>query len=109
MVGDSSTYVRETALKALQKCSIEPKETERLEAMLTRKAGDLRRGVIGLLAGQPDARALESAGRLLASANVDQRAAGLGVLRRFESVNRSSVKCHEGAAPFRSRGLRRSE
>ena len=38
-----------------------------MEALLTRKAGDLRRGVLSLLLAQPDVPARSSARRLLAA------------------------------------------
>src|SRR5947207_4243574 len=63
LVGDASGTVREAALKALTKCKITGDEAKAMEALLSRKAGDLRRGVLSLLAGQGDDAALASADR----------------------------------------------
>ena len=49
MVGDRSPRVRADAVDALRKARLAPAEAPGLEKLLTRKAGDLRRGVLSLL------------------------------------------------------------
>jgi hypothetical protein len=48
-IGDGSRNVREAALAGLQKCEVTATDAPKLEGLLTRAAGDLRRGVLGLL------------------------------------------------------------
>src|SRR5262249_35705060 len=67
LIGDVNSYVRGKARKALEGFTVEEAEAQRLEAMLSRKTSDLRRGVIGLLVNQKPPAALASADRLTAS------------------------------------------
>ena len=76
LVGDASPHVRERAIEAAAKLTVSDEEAAELEALLTRKAGDLRRGVISLLLARGDEQALAGAERLLASGDEQQRAAG---------------------------------
>jgi hypothetical protein len=99
--GDASSAVREAALKGLQKCKIAPAEAQRLEAYLTRKASDLRRGVVILLLSQPDAECLASSDRLLTSPHPNQRLAGLELSRQLLASARSSEQCRSRARSFR--------
>ena len=63
LAGDPSPGVREAALKTIADCNASSDEIGLLESMLTRKAPDLRRGIISLLVKQKDAEALASASR----------------------------------------------
>ncbi len=81
LVGDASRAVREASIRLLANCQIEPAESLALEKLLDRKIGDLRRAVLTLLASQEDARALESADRLLSAPSQPQRLGGLELLR----------------------------
>jgi hypothetical protein len=85
LAGDRATYVRETALELLQKQRLQDGEAQQLETLLTRKAGDLRRGILRLLLNQADQAALDSAQRLLNSAKELQRLAGLELLAQITS------------------------
>jgi hypothetical protein len=75
MVGDRSANVRQAAVLAMGKLQIDGSEAARLEPLLTRKAGDLRRGVLTLLAKQPPNDVVRSAERLWAGDTAQRDAA----------------------------------
>jgi hypothetical protein len=100
--GDSSPAVRQAAVKALEECKLTADEAESLESMLTRKANDLRRGVLGLLMRQKDPGALASADRLRASTDANQRLAGLEMLRELVAGRRAVAACRERAERYHS-------
>ncbi len=105
LVGDASGWVRQKTLKALEGDTVSGDEAVRLEGMLTRKAGDLRRGVLGLLLNQPDEQAPASATRLLAAAHPLQRLAGLELLRELQRQGRAVESCTVQAERYQaSRG-----
>ena len=85
MVGDRSPLVRGAAVRAMERLRVEPSEATALEVLLTRKAGDLRRGVIGLLAKQPVTDAVRSAERLWAAGDEAQRDAACELLGAMPS------------------------
>ncbi|MFA6243433.1 MAG: DUF5724 domain-containing protein, partial [Candidatus Hydrogenedentales bacterium] len=90
LAGDASARVRDEAIKGLQKSTtLAPSEAETIESYLTRKAGDLRRGVLTLLMKQEDRAVFASADRLLAAKKESQRAAGLELLRLMIDAERS--------------------
>ncbi|MEA2825904.1 MAG: hypothetical protein QOG43_343 [Actinomycetota bacterium] len=64
LVGDRSPQVRAKAVEAMGRLRVHPADAPALESLLTRKAGDLRRGVIGLLASMPEGEVVRSAERL---------------------------------------------
>jgi hypothetical protein len=100
-VGDNSRGVREAALEGLQKCDVSLADAPKLEALLTRGAGDLRRGILGLLLKQADAGALASADRLLAAGAAPQRLAGLELLRQLTDEKRCLTEARERVAAYR--------
>ncbi len=100
-VGDGTRRVRDAALEGLQKCNVSAADAPRLEGLLTRTAGDLRRGVLGLLLKQPDSGALASVDRLLAAASAPQRLAGLELLRQLADARRCLSEARERAAAYR--------
>lgn len=102
MVGDPSAWVRERVLEALKKHRLTPSEAPELEKLLTRKADDLRRGVLTLLLSQKDPEALGSAQRLLAAKDASQRLGGLDLLRQMADAGRSASEVREAAAAFRA-------
>ena len=101
LVGDSSSDVRETALKGIAKCKITDEEAEGLEKLLTRKSGDLRRGVLSLMLKQPDAKALASSQRLISARQQLQRQAGLELLRQMLEADRQVDDCLQRAAEYK--------
>lgn len=100
LAGDASPSVREAAVGALKRCTITPPESERLESYLSRKASDLRRAVLTLLLSQPDADALASADRLMASKPALPREAGLELLRQLHTAGRSAAAAKNRAMAF---------
>ena len=89
LVGDRTAHVRESVLRSLQEqYTPAPEEAPMLESFLTRKAADLRRGVLSLLLKQSDADALVSAERLLETTKAPQRLAGLELLEQLQRAGR---------------------
>jgi hypothetical protein len=101
LVGDSASWVRERALKALQRCTVNEAEAQRMEGFLSRKNGALRRGVLTLLHKQKTEQALASADRLLASSKADQRLGGLELLRQLVESKRMVTACRQRATAYR--------
>ncbi|MBS0203266.1 MAG: DUF4132 domain-containing protein [Planctomycetes bacterium] len=102
MAGDSSADVRTAAFQAVSKLKLTEPEVLRLESMLTRKAGDLRKGVLELALGLKDDQALASADRLLAAKDANQRQAGLELVRQLFEHKRSSDACRARAEAYRT-------
>lgn len=100
LVGDLSPYVRERMLKILDEQDLPPTDAPTLEALLTRKSSDLRRGVLSLLAKQPDQHAFASAERLMASRDLLQRHAGLELLRLLSEEERDLQRCRALASSY---------
>ncbi|MCA9118160.1 MAG: hypothetical protein KDA79_23975, partial [Planctomycetaceae bacterium] len=101
LIGDASQDVRAAAFEAFADKPLTPPEAEQVEGYLTRKAGDLRRGVVQLLLNQQDGEAVESAERLAAAGNASQRLAGLELLRELAEADRHRDRCFEIAGKFR--------
>ena len=102
LVGDASPDVRQRAITAAAKVEVSDAEALQLEALLTRKAGDLRRGVITLLLARSDEQALASAERLLASTPAEQRLGGLEILRRLSAEARTLERSRGLAQTYRN-------
>jgi len=100
LIGDSASYVREKAMTAIRKARLSDGEAAQLERLLTRKAGDLRRGVVSLLLTQADGAALDSARRLLESRDAAPRLAGLEVIGQMVKADRASGPCRAVAAGY---------
>jgi Family of unknown function (DUF5724)/Domain of unknown function (DUF4132) len=103
LTGDSSSYVRQLVMTALQKCQIEPDEATHLIGLLTRKSSDLRQGILGLLIKQPDLQAIDSAQKLLDAKDVLQRQAGLELLAELVKVDRSADECQSIAQSYQTK------
>ncbi len=102
-VADSSADVREAAIGSLENFKINPTEAQNLEPLLTRKAGDLRRGVIGLLLQQEGKYPFESVERLLSASKAPQRQAGLEMLRELKNAKQSPKAVEEIAKGYQER------
>ncbi|MBC7812046.1 MAG: HEAT repeat domain-containing protein, partial [Burkholderiales bacterium] len=102
LIADRDTYVRGEMIKlfAEQNLSVEPQESLFLEGLLTRKADDLRRGVLSLLTKQGDADALSSADRLTESRKIEQRLAGLELLLLLHKQGRAVTECRARAERY---------
>src|SRR5262249_20735579 len=109
LAGDPSSWVRDKALKALANCNVRHDEAGQLEGYLTRKAADLRRGVVGVLLTQPCADALTSADRLLASSDLNQRLGGLDLWRQMAEGSREPAACRQRAEVYQSQRSRLSD
>lgn len=86
-LSDTSSDVREVAIRLVAEKPMSAEEAESLEPLLRRKPGDLRRGVIALLLAQGPAWALESAERLAAGRDAQQRLGGVEILRRIAATD----------------------
>lgn len=100
LVGERDGYLRGEVLKLLEGLSIEPKEASHLEGLLSRKADDLRRGVLSLLIKQPDEAVLASAERLTGSRKSEQRLAGLELLQMLHKDQRAVSACQSRARQY---------
>jgi HEAT repeat protein len=102
MMGDSSNDVREEVLKILAYANVTEEEVKRLEPLLSRKAGDLRRGVIGLILKQSDDGVFQSAERLM-SRSSPERQAGIEILNELKKAKRSENKVKQIARGYESK------
>lgn len=104
LASDMSEYVRTRAFEALNTCRLEEEaEIVRVEALLKRKSGDLRRAVLGLLLKGDDPNVLGSAERLVTAKDAQQRVAGLDLLGRLMAEKRSVNEARLVARRFEER------
>ena len=83
LLGDPSPDVRGAAIERCAELTLGDDEALALEPLLRRKPGDLRRGVLALIAGRGDAWTAAAAERLVTSKDAQQRLAGVELLRRL--------------------------
>lgn len=102
LAGDAAADVRNTCLKALAKNQTTSEEAIQLESYLTRKASDLRQGILNVFLSQNDDAALASGERLCTSKDVNQRLAGLELVRLLAEAGRSEEACRQRANQYRS-------
>lgn len=102
LVGDASQWVREEVVRLLQRCKITDPESIQLENCLTRKASDLRRGILGLLLNQSDDAAISAGQRLLQAKQAPQRQAGLELLRELILGKRLVEPCRALATEYQT-------
>jgi Family of unknown function (DUF5724)/Domain of unknown function (DUF4132) len=102
LLGDKSQWVREDGVRLLHRCTITEPESIQLENLLTRKASDLRRGILGLLLNQTDEMAITAGQRLLQAKQIPQRQAGLELLRELVLGKRLIETSRALAAEYRS-------
>jgi Family of unknown function (DUF5724)/Domain of unknown function (DUF4132) len=105
LVGDRSGAVRQAAVSTLEQTTPDPAYAPELEALLTRKAGDLRRGLLGLLARLPAGAALDSVRRLGAAADPLQQEAGCELLVALAGRPATTAAARDLAASFATRPL----
>jgi hypothetical protein len=106
LLRDRSTSI-ESMINILEKYPIDPAEFPQLEALLTRRSTNARRGLIDLIAKQLDDVTLASADRLLAARDEQQRLAGLELLRVLREKQRSPEACVERAVYYRAKTHRK--
>jgi len=102
LAGDATEGTRQAALGALQEAELTAAEAQQLEGYLTRKASDLRRGLLALLSRQNDEAALASSQRLLAAKDANQRLAGLELLRLLVESQRVIAAAREDANAYQA-------
>jgi hypothetical protein len=100
LLSDPSSSVRSAVFKGIEKCAVTEDEVLGLEALFTRKAGDLRRGLLLVLLNQTDERSLASAQRLMSSSDELQRLGGLELLRQLAERARSVETCGKIARQY---------
>jgi hypothetical protein len=88
LVSDASSWLRQEVIGHLMACEIDSSESAYLVTLLTRKASDLRRGILNLLLKQTDTLAIEAATSLIGAKDVLQRQAGLELLAELVKQNR---------------------
>ena len=88
LVGDASAGVREEALQGLHGIRLKDSDLASLEDLLSRKAQDLRRGIIQLMLELPNEKLLQSIHRLIQHKGENQRLAALELLRECRQSNR---------------------
>lgn len=108
LTGDTAQWVREVAIRSLHRCTITTDESIQIEQLLTRKASDLRRGILGLLLNQSDENAIVSAERLLSAKQAPQRQAGLELLRELVLGKRIVQESRTLAEDYQNQRSRRS-
>lgn len=98
---DASESVRGQALEGLKKFpKDDPVIVEKYESLLSRKSGQVRKSLIGLLLEQQDSGVLESAERLISARQENQRVAGLDLLAQMVKGKRMASAARESAARF---------
>ncbi|MEM8780129.1 MAG: DUF5724 domain-containing protein, partial [Cyanobacteria bacterium P01_G01_bin.49] len=102
LVGDKSQWVRQRVIKILADCQITTEEAIKLETFLTRKAGDLRRGILTLLLNQKDPETLSAIQRLLESKKILQRQAGLELTQEMVKQQRQIKTCQNYAKNYQA-------
>lgn len=100
LLADRAPTVQDAVIHQLADQSFAADELPALEALLSRKTAQFRRGLLGILLQHDDAVALASADRLLASDDEMQRAAGLEVLGQLSAGHRERAACLARAAAF---------
>jgi hypothetical protein len=101
VLGDRDGETRDAALKALSGTTLTGDERAGVEALLGRRPGQGRRAALALLAAQPDAAALATADRLLASRSDNTRLAGLELLGLLAEAGRAADAARTRARAYR--------
>ena len=109
LAGDAAEWVRGKAFAALGKATLATDEAPRLEALLSRKSNDLRRGVLQLLLKQPADAPLASADRLLGAKSAPERQAGLEMLAEMVKAERAPDAARARARRYREERPQESE
>ncbi|MGC3972725.1 MAG: hypothetical protein QM775_36905 [Pirellulales bacterium] len=107
--GEASTDVRDKALAALADVELRPDEVEIFCGYLTRKASELRRGILAIFLKLPDPAALAASDKLLAAKDANQRLAGLELLRHLADSGRAVDECRGRAADYLKARPKRSK
>ncbi|MEO8392719.1 MAG: DUF5724 domain-containing protein, partial [Chloroflexota bacterium] len=101
LIGDRDGYVRQQMIELFEEYHIQPDEAPYIESLLTRKADDLRRGVLSLLSHQPPDQAVTSAAHLIEQRPIEQRLAGLELLQILHQRGEAVEQCRAQAQAYR--------
>jgi hypothetical protein len=96
LVSDASNTVRQSAFTLLENVTLTASEAPALEALLSRKASDLRRGAIRLLLSQPEAESRASIARLEAASSPLMRKAAEEISSQLQPTNDSAPTMKDG-------------
>ncbi len=102
LVGDAAGGVREAAVTSMTRLKIAADEVAALEPLLSRKASDLRRGVLSLILSTSDTAVLASATRLVAAKAAPMRLAGLDLLSQMLDTRRCVDRVRAIAETYRA-------
>lgn len=109
LVGDSSQWVRQRVIESLSNCKISSEEAIYLEKLLTRKSGDLRRGILTIFLNQEDVKVIATIQRLLNSKTILQRQAGLELIQEMRQQQRQIDDCINWAKTYQENQQNLSE
>ncbi|MEX1230412.1 MAG: DUF5724 domain-containing protein [Planctomycetaceae bacterium] len=109
LTGNASSDVRQAAMDAMSRVDLTEEEIIRIEALLSRKASDLRIGAFKLLLKQSDKQALASAARLLEGKDVLTRLGGLELLRQMMEADRDRKACLQQAKEYAESSAKRTK
>jgi hypothetical protein len=103
LLTERTAYIIRQTLQLLSKeVKLTQPDVERLEAHLTRKSSEIRKGICDLILAQPDDFVLGSLERLLSVKNINQRLSGLTVLREMHLKGRALAQVHSLAQNYRT-------
>jgi hypothetical protein len=102
LLGDTTEYVRRQTLEVFKNIEISQEDALSLEGLLSRKANDLRQGILSLLIRQEDKDVLQSAERLIASKKAPLRLAALELLQMLSKAERLQNEVYERAKAYQS-------
>lgn len=105
ILSDKAEFVNGAAFRALEHTQCTDEEIERLEELLRRKGAAFRGNVIALIANQSAGKVVASAGRLLRSADYEQRLAGLDLAIQLQRSGVGGGQIKLWASEFASRTL----
>ncbi|WP_321474730.1 DUF5724 domain-containing protein [uncultured Paludibaculum sp.] len=100
LLGDPSNGVRQAAFEILGSATLTGSEAEAIEPLLTRKASDLRRGVIRLLLRQAAADCRLTIERLSSSADPLMKQAAEEIQSELEPKSVPAASLHDGLGLF---------
>jgi hypothetical protein len=100
-LGDKSSYVRNTAVKMVEKLSLTSEDYRMIEDLLHYKAGDLRKNAIAILLKQTPKELVGSVKRLVQDKNENKQLAGLDIIAAIDKdpkYERIAGECRQLAA-----------
>ncbi len=108
-ISDRNASVAATGITLFKKMELFDEDFEILENLLSRKGKDLRKASIEILVTQSDAQVQKSIQKLVSSANVDQRLAGLEMLTILDESERLESFVSDQIETYKLRKLSKNE